>query len=190
MDDQEVQVIYFDEAGPNNTGKTLEIVRRRAEELGIESIVIATTTGNTAVQAVEALAGFNLVAVTHVTGFREPNGQEMPAETRLSLEDAGVGVVTAAHAFGGVGRAVRRRLETYQVDEIIAHTLRLFSEGVKVAIEVSLMAADAGQIIAGEEVIAIAGTNSGADTALVLLPTNTHRFFDLRVLEILCMPRP
>ncbi len=190
MANQVVQVTYFEQPGPSNTEETLQIARRRAEELDIRTVVVATTSGRTALQAAELLAGLQLVAVTHVTGFREPNVQEVPEETRQRLQKAGVQIVTATHAFGGAGRAVRRRLQTYQVDEMIAYSLRLFGEGVKVAVEISLMAADAGQIRTGEETIAIAGTGSGADTALVLRPANTHTLFDMRVLEVLCMPRP
>jgi hypothetical protein len=38
-------------------------------------------------------------------------------------------------------------------------------------------------------VIAIAGTGRGADTAVVLRPTNAQTFFDMRIMEILCKPR-
>jgi len=40
-----------------------------------------------------------------------------------------------------------------------------------------------------EEVISIGGTGSGADTALVIKPAHTHDFFELKVREVLCMPR-
>ena len=104
------------------------------------------------------------------------------------MEKGGV-ILTATHAFGGVGRAVRRRFNTYQVDEIIAQTLRVFGQGTKVACEIALMAADAGLIRTDEEVISIGGTARGADTALVVKPAHTHDFFELRVKEVLCKPR-
>ncbi len=128
------------------------------------------------------------MAVTHVTGFTEANFQELPAEERKRLEESGIQVLTATHALGTVGRAVRIKFATYQIDELIAHTLRIFGEGTKVAVEIALMAADAGLVPAGEPVISVGGTAEGADTALVLLPANTHRFFDLKVREILCKP--
>jgi hypothetical protein len=103
---------------------------------------------------------------------------------------AGVKILTAQHAFGGVGRAVRKKLGTYEVDEIMAFTLRTFCQGIKVAAEICLMAADAGLVRTDEPVIAIAGTGSGADTAAVLKPSNAQTFFDLRFLEIVCMPSP
>jgi hypothetical protein len=130
-----------------------------------------------------------VVVVTHSTGFKEPNYQELTEENRAAIEAAGGKILTCQHAFGGVGRAVRKKLGTYELEEIIAYTLRLFGEGMKVAMEITLMAADAGLVRTDEPVIAIAGTGRGADTAVVLKPANAQAFFDLQVLEILCKPR-
>lgn len=189
MTEQRIQSVYFEQTGPSNTERTLAIAQRRADELGIDTILVATTRGQTAVQASNVFSGYNLVAITHSTGFRGPNEQELAAENRHLLQQAGVNILTATHAFGGVGRAVRKQLNTYQVEEIIAHTLRTFGEGMKVVVEIALMAADAGLARTDEEAIAIAGTGRGADTAVVLRPAHTQQFFDLRVLEILCKPR-
>ena len=98
-------------------------------------------------------------------------------------------VVTAAHAFGSLGRAVHNRFGAIQVDEVIAHVLRLVSEGLKVACEVACMAVDAGYLRTDEEAIAIGGSGSGADTVIVLKPSNTHTFFETRIMEIVCKPR-
>jgi hypothetical protein len=189
MTEHIAQTVYFAQPGPDNTARVLEIAKARAQALGIRSIVVATSRGETAIAAARSLASHHLVAVTHVTGFREADVQELTPAKQQRLKAAGVHVVTAGHALGGAGRAVRNKLGTYQADELIAHTLRLFGQGVKVAIEITLMATDAGLVRTDEEVIAIGGTGRGADTALVLRPANTHRLFDLRVLEILCMPR-
>jgi hypothetical protein len=51
------------------------------------------------------------------------------------------------------------------------------------------MAADAALVRTDEDIIAIAGTRSGADTAIVLRPVNSQDFFDLKLKEILCKPR-
>ncbi len=181
--------VYFERDGEVNTDNVLKLSKERALELGIKSIVVASTSGATGVKASEVFKGFNLVVVSHSTGFSKKNFQEMGLENKKVIEANGGKVLTTTHAFGGIGRAVRRKLKTYEIEEIIAHTLRTFGEGTKVAIEISLMAADAGLIRTDEEVISIAGTDSGADTALVLLPVNTQDFFDLKVLEIICKPR-
>lgn len=181
--------VYFEREGQINTEKALNLTKERAVELGIKSIVVASTSGATGVKASQIFKGFNLVVVSHSTGFSKKNFQEMDEENRKIIEDNGGKVLTCTHAFGGIGRAVRRKLKTYQMEEIIAYTLRTFGEGTKVAIEISLMAADSGLIRTDEEIISIAGTDRGADTALVLLPANTQDFFDLKVLEIICKPR-
>ncbi len=189
MSDLTVQTTYFEQPGPHNTAHTLELARRRADELGIRSVLVASTRGDTGVQAAQVFRGYNLVVVTHATGFTRPNVQEFSEENRAAIEAAGGKILTCQHAFGGISRAVRKKWGTYEIDEIVAQTLRIFGEGTKVCVEIALMAADAGLVRVGEPCIAIGGTGRGADTALVLIPANVQQFFDLRVLEVVCKPR-
>jgi hypothetical protein len=103
--------------------------------------------------------------------------------------EAGGGIVlTASHAFTGIGGAMRKKFRMFLLGDIIANTLRIFGQGMKVVCEIALMAADAGLVRTDEDIIAIAGTGRGADTAVVLKPVNTNDFFDMRVQEILCKP--
>jgi hypothetical protein len=181
-------ITYFDKPGKENTERTLQIARERAEQLGLRQVVVATTGGETGKRATEVFQGYHLVVVTHSTGVREPNMQELTDDNREAILAGGARLLTCQHAFGGVNRAIRRKLNTYQVDEIIAYTLRIFGEGMKVACEITVMAADAGLIVTGEPVLAITGTGRGADTAVILRGANAQDFFDLRVNEILCKP--
>lgn len=185
----ETTVAYFRRPGKENTQETLRLARRRAEELGIKTILVATSRGDTGLAAVEAFPGYKVVVVTHVTGHREANVQELPPETRSLIQEKGGTVVTTTHAFAGVNRAIRRKFNTYQISEIVAWTLRTFGHGTKVCCEIALMAADAGVVRTDEEVIAIAGTGKGADTAVVLQPAHAQDFFDLKLMEIICKPR-
>ena len=189
MSDQEIRAIYYETTGPENTERTLQRASERARERNIEHIVVASSSGATGARAAELFCGLNVVVVTHSTGFREPNQQELEPAYRARIEAAGARILTCQHAFGGLSRAVRRKMGTYQLDEIVAFVLRNFSQGIKVTCEITVMAADAGLIPTRTEVIAIAGTGRGADTAAVLLSANAQDFFDLRVLEILCKPR-
>jgi len=189
MSDSSSECLYFETPGPQNTEKTLKLAAKRAKSLSIKDIVVASTTGDTGIKAAEFFKGYNLIVVTHSTGFREPDFQELPAEKREEIEKKGAKVLTCQHAFGGVGRAVRKKLGTYELEEIVAYVLRTFGEGMKVAVEITLMAADAGLIRTDQEAIAIAGTGKGADTALVVRPPNAQTFFDLEIREILCKPR-
>lgn len=183
-----VPCVIFGRSGPDNTERTLEAAWSRAGELGIRNIVVASTSGKTGLLAARMFQGKNVVVVTHSTGFQRPDHQEFKPGLRRKIEALGVRVLTCQHAFGGVGRAVRKKLATYELEELIAYTLRVFGEGAKVAIEVAVMAADAGLISCRELCLAIGGTNSGVDTALVLRPSNAQTFFELKVVEVVAKP--
>jgi len=185
----ETKTVYFETPGPVNTDETLQLAKERADALKIQDVVIASTTGSTGSKAAEVFTGSNLVVVSGAVGFREPNKMRVREENRSVIENSGGRILLAGHAFGMLGRAVNRKFGAIQVDELVAHVLRLFCAGVKVGCEISCMAADAGLIKTGNETIAIGGTGTGADTAIVLRPSNTHTFFDTRVLEIICKPR-
>ncbi len=184
----EGRIVYFPEPGQGNTEEVLQIAKRRAEELGIKTFIVASTRGNTAARAVEVFEGAKVVVVTHFTGFRGPNIQEFSEGNRQKVRAKGGIILTATHAFSGLSRAMRKKFNMYLFEEVVANTLRIFGEGMKVACEITLMAADAGLVRTDEDAIAIGGTSRGADTALVLRPVNTQDFFDLRVKEILCKP--
>jgi len=184
-----VSCLYFKKPGRENTVHTLEKAAERADELGIQNIIVATTSGETGLLAARIFPKKNLVVVTHSTGFVEPDFQELNPEFRSRIEESGVKILTCQHAMGGVGRAVRKKLGTYELEEIIAYTLRIFGEGTKVAVEIALMAADAGLISTEEPCIAVGGTGRGADTAILLRPAHAQNFFDLRIMEILAKPR-
>jgi hypothetical protein len=184
----ELKTTYFENPGKENTEEVLRIVRQRAEELGIKTIVVATTTGDTAVKAMDALQGLKVIVVTHVAGMRGPNTQEFTEESRKIVESKGGVVFTTAHIFSGLSAAMRKKFNTYIIGDIVANTLRILGQGLKVVCEIAVMAADGGLVRTDEDVIAIGGTGRGADTAVVLRPVNSNDFFDLKIKEILCKP--
>jgi len=186
---QKWDTVYFEKPGRENTEEALRLAKVRAEQLGIRNVVVASYTGYTGALASEIFKGYNLVVSAGMMGFQEPNVARMDSENLRRMEANGAKVFYHLHAFGGLGRAVKNKFGAIQVDEIIANTLRLLSQGVKVALEISCMAADAGLIRTDEECVSVGGSGGGADTAVVLLPANTHRFFDARIREIVCKPR-
>ena len=192
----EVKTVYFENPGVENTDETLKLARERALQLGIKTILVASTKGRTAVKAVEVFKGMKLIVVRHSTGFKEPNIQEFTEENLKVMQDNNIPVITAAHAFGGLSRSMRQgdviqAPATYVVGDIVASTLRIFGQGMKVACEIAVMAADAGMIRTDEEVIAIAGVgrSGGADTAIVVQAEPAHRFFEFKMKEVICKPR-
>jgi hypothetical protein len=181
---------YFRKPGKANTRHVLAAAAARARDLAIDSVLVPSVSGKTALAAREIFdKKTRVIAVTHVTGFEGPDIQEMNDRTRGLLVSRGVPVFTGQHAFGGVGRAVRNKLGTYQVDEIMAWTLRTFGQGTKVAVEIALMAADAGLVRTDADILSLGGSGEGVDTALLIRPANSSRFFDLKVREVICKPR-
>ena len=180
--------MYFDQAGKANTRRTLELAYERGRDLGLSEVVLASTKGETARQAHEIFNGFKIVVVTYHCGFRIPFESVMPAETRSELEAKGMTVVSATHALSGVERAVAKKHGGIYPALLIADTLRLFGQGTKVAVEVAIMAADAGTLT-GNDIIAVGGTARGADAALVIKPVDQTHLFDMLIREIVCKPR-
>ncbi|MFH0847852.1 MAG: pyruvate kinase alpha/beta domain-containing protein [Chloroflexota bacterium] len=185
----EAKTVYFENPGKDNTDAVFKIVAERAKALSIKTVVVASTTGGNAVKAVNALSGLKVVAVAHSTGFREPNSQEFTAENQKLVESKGGKVLITTHLFSGLSAAMRKKFSTYEIGDIVANTLRVFGQGMKVVCETSVMAADAGLIRTDEDVIAVAGTSRGADLAVVIRAAPSGDFFDLKVKEILCKPR-
>lgn len=175
--------------GKDNTEIVLENVKEYLNNSDIKEIVIATTHGDTVEKAIDILGSdYNYIAVTHCTGFKEDDVQDLDDKIKEKLENRGVKVLTTTHAMGTLGRAVKNKFGAIQIDEIIANSLRIFGQGTKVCAEIAMMAADAGLISVKEDCLVIAGSGKGADTAIILKPTNTHNFFDMKIREIICKP--
>lgn len=179
--------MYWDRQGTENTVRTVELAVKRAKELKINHLVVASCAGNTAGLCVNQ--GLEVICVTHHVGFAGPGVDEMPPENRAKLASAGVKILTTTHLMGGLDRAVRNRFGGVYPAEIMAQTLRMFGQGIKVCIEIAGMALDAGLIPSGQEVVTIAGTGEGADSALVIVPAHSNNFFDTKIKEIICKPR-
>jgi len=118
----ELKTIYFENPGGENTEEVLRIAKQRAEELGIKTILVASTRGDTAVRAVDALKGLRVIVVTHVAGFPAPNIQELTEENRKIIETKGGIVLTTTHTFAGISRAMRQKFSTHTIGDIIANT--------------------------------------------------------------------
>jgi hypothetical protein len=176
-------ITYFETLGTENTNVTLRLARERAHELGIRKIVIASTTGTTAKNAMEYVKNddIQLVVIPHQWDFhREVNA--FPLELATALRDAG----HIVH----FGTMLFHTSDLYESTTplVMANLLRCFCQGFKVSFEIVLMATDAGHVKSGETIIAIAGTGRGSDTALVMQAASSQHLKKLRVNEILCKP--
>lgn len=179
--------MYFAEEGKINTGKVAELVIDTALKRGIGHIVVASCSGETA-GFFKGLDATNVVCVTHANGFAEKGKNEMPEEVRHELLNSGIKVLTTTHVLSGAERGISKKFGGAYPVEIIAHTLRMLGQGVKVCVEIAVMTLDAGLIPFGEPVIAVGGSGEGADTAVILVPSHAAGIFDTRIREIICKP--
>ena len=183
--------MIFNTVASENTDQALEIAFRKANELQTD-LIIPATGGDSARKANDFvhITGFTgrLIVVTHVWGMTTPGENTLTSENRQCLEEAGAVIITAGHALSGAERAISGKFGgTYPV-EIMAHTLRMFCQGVKVCVEIGAMALDAGKIEYKQPVVAMGGTGRGLDTACVITPAYSARIFDTRLHEVLCKP--
>jgi hypothetical protein len=188
MSSFEKKTLYFEKAGEENTDALLKYAKEYVEKESIRDIVVASTTGKTGAKAAKTFRDRNVVVVTHNFGFKEPGKTELQEEHKREILAAGAKMFTGIHALSSAERAVRKDFGTIQPLELMANVLRRLGEGTKVCVEITMMAADAGLIPAGKDVVAIAGTGRGADTALLIRPANAARFFELKIKEVIAKP--
>lgn len=187
------EVHYFEDFGAQNTGQTIKAAKNAAINLGLKYVVVASDTGLTGVKVARAFKGTDVkvTVVTERVGMEEVEFQE---ENRRKLEEMDAKIVTCAHAFLSPAESISKLYTGYCSDNtIIKEVLRRFSQGMKVAPEIVMMATDVGAIPHGEDVISVAGTGDGADTAVVVRSCHSDSFFDkekgMEFREIIAMPR-
>lgn len=179
----EEKIVYFEEPGIDNTEITLRLAAERAKARGIKKIVLASTRGDTAHKAAELWAGtgIKIVVVPHQYGFMSGT-QRFPAELVAELNKKGHAVHFGTMLFH------TDRLYGMETPRVMADLLRTFCQGMKVCVEITLMAVDGGHVAPGEEVIVVAGTGRGADTAVVAVGASSTRLYELHIREIICKP--
>lgn len=182
-------MVVFESQGQQNTIETLRIAFEAARARGIKDIVIASTTGATA-EALDQfdLTGLHIVIVTHSYGYAGNGLNKISRETREIYRQKGYDVVTASHTLTGVERSLSSSKGGIYPGEIIAETLKMFSRGTKVVVEIAAMAADNGVIQPAVPIIAVAGSAKGADTAVIMRGAHSHRIMETRIDEYLCKP--
>lgn len=178
----------FEKCGPANTEEVLSILQNGVARHGVSQVVVASTYGDTGLAVVRLFrdSGVKVVVVTHNVGFKEQGAIEMGPETRQEIESLGGVVFTGTMPFRGIGAAIRGK-QGYSQEDLIANTLRILGQGIKVCVEIVLMAADAGLIDTGD-VLAVAGTCRGADTVALIAPRSSNELFGLKIREILVKP--
>jgi hypothetical protein len=182
----------FEKPGRGNTDETCRLSVERAISMDNAAIVSATTTGAAGVRLCEIAKemGFSgkIIIVTHAYGSMKPGENALKPEHRESMEKYGAHLITAAHVLSGAERGMSTKFQGVYPVEIIAHSLRMLSQGVKVVVEIGSMALDNGAIPYGQPIVCLGGTGSGLDTAVVMSAAHASKIFETKIHEILCMP--
>ena len=185
-------ITYFEKEGNDYTDELIEVVKDKLEiSTHIKRILIASASGESALKLYNALEDkdIEIINVTHHMGFSGENESDISEEKIKELEKVGIKTLFGLHAFSGAARGVTNKYGGYSPLDVVADTFRMFSHGIKVGAEISIMAADAGLVPVGEEIIAIGGRGHGVDSAVILTPVNAKDLFKLKIHEILAMPR-
>ncbi len=185
-------ITYFEKNGAENTDEVIRLVHERLKEGDIRSVVVASTSGRTGLKFAKRLSKeTNLVIVSTRPGSKQPGVWEFDLDNLKELENLGCKVIRQTHALSGLERSFTSKFSGISHSEVLAESLKsLFSPGMKVAIECSIMSLDGGAIPL-DKTIAVGGTGAkgrGADTAVVVSISHTNNFFDFRVLEIIAKP--
>ena len=185
-------ITYFDKQGNEYTDELITVVNDKLDiSPDINKVLIASASGKSALKLYNAINrdDVEIINVTHHIGFSGDNESDIDEDMLKELENVGIKTIIGSHALSGAARGVTNKYGGYSPLDIVADTLRMFSHGIKVAAEISVMAADAGMVPVGEEIIAIGGRGHGVDSAVILTPVNAKNLFDLRFHEIIAMPR-
>ena len=178
----EEQILYFEGPGQENTAAVFDVVDRARSALDIHKIVLASTRGDTARYAMDRYRGqdVRLVVVPHQYGFGP--GQRFPPELIARARQEGHQVYFGTMLFH------QEKLFGQGPAQWVADFLRAFCQGVKVCVEILLMAGNAGLVEEGEQVVVVAGTGRGADTALVMNGATSGNLKAMHVSRVLCKP--
>jgi len=173
--------MYFSKSDEETTRTLLQRIFERSKETKIRDVVLPSTSGRVAEIALDLVPdSVKLTVVTHSVGFREPNGDEFDPAIRMLYAGSRHSLLTATHLFRGIDGAFAKANGGVYPPQVFATALRLFGQGTKVAVEIAIMAADAGLIKAGDWVITSGGTGHGIDTAYIVKPCHS---IDLSLFE-------
>lgn len=199
----ERKVLYFKTPGPHNTSNVINAVKERVKKGDVKYAVVASISGKAALKVAEELkdSDLSLICVSGFPGWRTIHGIKYPfvkGKIRKRLESLNVAIVdkVPSSLSGDTTDYGLARYGYVPASWVVAETLEAVGGyGLKTAVEAILMATDCDAIPPFNDVISIAGTDKGADTAIVAKSTFSPSMFSgdsaerFQILEIIAMPR-
>ncbi|MCS7098451.1 MAG: hypothetical protein NZ922_05705 [Candidatus Methanomethyliaceae archaeon] len=191
------EVYYFENPGEENTDLVVEAVKKYIDKYGPKDVVVSSTSGSTALKFAKALKNRAKIVCVTEGAYRREWGYEYPcmdSKIKKELEDMGVIVLDK---ISYILHGSLYELSNYSfptIETIFKDTLYTFGQGMKVAVEVAIIAVEHGALEPFKDVIAVGGSGRGADTAIVLRATYAGTVFSkekekrLEIREIIAMP--
>ena len=210
----------FERPGPVNTEEVVNMIAETS--FSGKYIVVASITGDSAIKVAENVKNKKIICVTCPQGMNwevekmddglfaeipelssirdewiENDKEKVPMkitdDNKNRLKELGVEIVQSTIPFFGPNFSTRVHLNQTSSLDILAKTLELISTGTLVCLESVLMAVDSDVIPENEEVIALAGTERGLDTAWVIKSSASANLFHpekgCRFIELLAKPK-
>jgi hypothetical protein len=146
----------------------------RIKEGDVRAVVVATTSGASALAVAEAMPkGVSVYGISH-----QPTDRVDPE------------IKEKAQALGAVFLPDEPAVMYLKdIDGHVPDAFRRLGQGMKVAIEVAMQAVETGFIDPGTGVISLGGSSKGIDTAIVIKASGPQSFSDVWVSEILAKPK-
>lgn len=171
------------------TRETLSLAFSTAIKEKIRNVLIPSTTGFSAnIAFLEVPDEITLVVVTHSHGYINNGESEFPKTLRDNLIASRHKLLTATHAFKGLEGYLQKKYGGISLSQAFADGLRLVSPGLKVLIEISVMACDGGILSVNDWIVSCGGPHRGLDTAAIIRPTTSHHMQLLRFARLICFP--
>jgi len=168
------------------TEHAIEIAIKAAREYNVHHIVFASKYGDSAERILNLKDNeIHFVCVRTAFGTYKNGENAMRDDIVERIKHSDIDLITGTHVLSGAERGLSKRFNGVYPVEIIANTLRMFGQGVKVCVEISSMALDSGVIPFGEAVIALAGTGRGLDTAILITPSYTANILETKIHNII-----
>lgn len=171
------------------TRETLSLAFSTAIREKIRNVLISSTTGFSAdIALMEVPDEVTLIIVTHSHGYVNNGESEFPEALKNKVNETRHKLLTATHAFKGLEGYLQKKYGGISLSQSFADGLRLLSPGLKVLIEISIMACDSGLLTVGDFIVSCGGSHRGLDTSAIIKPTTSHHIDKFRFGRLISFP--
>lgn len=180
---------YLKDGKIADTQSTLNFAFDYANKNHIEKLLISSTTGFSARLAFDSVPDtLQLIIVTHVFGYIKNGELEFDRALYEKIKQSRHIIFSTAHLFKGLSGFFQKKYGGANETLTFADGLRLINPSIKVAAEISLMAADSGFVNTEDPVLVATGDHRGLNTLCLVKPTTSNFLSEFVFYRLLCFP--